>query len=74
MEISKNTIGFSDIFSCFVQTKYMWIEKSDNFVLLTFAQSLDGFIGKKGQSIALSSQESLVLTHSLRNQFDGNSP
>jgi hypothetical protein len=50
----------------------MLIEKSGNFVLLTFAQSLDGFIAKKkGQMLVLSSQESLVLTHSLRNQFDG---
>ena len=39
-------------------------------IILTFAQSLDGFIGVTGKQLNLSSRDSLYLTHSIRNHVD----
>lgn len=41
------------------------------FITLTFAQSLDGKISKKGQQILISGKESLAMTHRLRSLHDG---
>ncbi|CAO3687713.1 unnamed protein product [Rhizopus stolonifer] len=41
------------------------------FVTLTFAQSLDGKIAKKGQQLLLSGKESMAMTHRLRILHDG---
>jgi riboflavin-specific deaminase-like protein len=40
-------------------------------VILTFACSIDGIIGKKKQILQLSSPESLIMTHTIRNSVDG---
>ncbi|KAI8924259.1 dihydrofolate reductase-like domain-containing protein [Entophlyctis helioformis] len=40
------------------------------FTTLTYAQSLDGFIARPGQQVALSSRASMVLTHALRASHD----
>jgi riboflavin-specific deaminase-like protein len=48
---------------------YDWIPvKPQNriFVTLTFAQTVDGFIGKNEGQLLISGRESLVLTHALR--------
>ncbi|KAJ1813420.1 2,5-diamino-6-(ribosylamino)-4(3H)-pyrimidinone 5'-phosphate reductase [Coemansia sp. RSA 2675] len=39
-------------------------------VTLTFAQSLDGMISRTGQALALSSRESLLMTHRMRATHD----
>jgi riboflavin-specific deaminase-like protein len=48
---------------------YEWIPihtQDRIFVTLTFAQTLDGFIGRKEEQLLISAKESLVLTHALR--------
>ena len=39
-------------------------------ITLTYAQSLDGFIGYPGKPVAISSQSSLQLTHAIRSTHD----
>ncbi|CAO3698632.1 hypothetical protein G6F70_001889 [Rhizopus microsporus] len=41
------------------------------YITLTFAQSLDGKIAKRGQQLILSGKESLAMTHRLRILHDG---
>jgi 2,5-diamino-6-(ribosylamino)-4(3H)-pyrimidinone 5'-phosphate reductase len=52
-----------------LQKLYEWIsveKKQGLFVTLTFAQTIDGFISRKGEQLILSGKESMVLTHALR--------
>jgi riboflavin-specific deaminase-like protein len=44
--------------------------RAEDSVILTFAISIDGIIGKKDEILVLSSQESLIMTHSIRNYAD----
>lgn len=41
------------------------------FITLTFAQSLDGMISKRGQQVLISGRESLAMTHRLRTLHQG---
>lgn len=52
----------------FLDTIYDTIPTYDDrpFVTLTFAQSLDGKIAKKGQQVLLSGKESMAMTHRSR--------
>ena len=48
-----------------------YLEKlADEQVILTFATSIDGIIGKRDGILAISSSESLILTHTIRNYSD----
>ncbi|KAG2227600.1 hypothetical protein INT45_002285 [Circinella minor] len=50
-----------------------WISSNQTrpFVTLTYAQSLDGMISKKGEQLLLSGPESMAMTHRLRLLHDG---
>jgi riboflavin-specific deaminase-like protein len=47
-----------------------WTAFKDFRVTLTFAQTIDGYISSQGTQVQLSSKESLLLTHVLRNTHD----
>ncbi|KAJ3303691.1 2,5-diamino-6-(ribosylamino)-4(3H)-pyrimidinone 5'-phosphate reductase [Kappamyces sp. JEL0829] len=78
--MSKNTTGFSSLIFCatFMNKIEPVLAKINPkhttnrpFTILTFAQSLDGFIALQNQQVLLSGPESLLLTHSIRNMAEG---
>ncbi|KAI9262202.1 dihydrofolate reductase-like domain-containing protein [Phascolomyces articulosus] len=54
-----------------VYTEWLPSNESRPFVTLTYAQSLDGMISKKGEQLLLSGSESMAMTHRLRLLHDG---
>ncbi len=53
------------------KTFFININENRPYIILKWAQSVDGMIGKKGQPIKISNQYSDILTHKWRSQCDG---
>lgn len=49
---------------------FTWIEKNRPFILLKWAESADGFIGRRGERVAISGPISQRLSHKWRSEVD----